>query len=442
MKKNNPSLPFLKNMQLLDLSKLVFDNSRAFAQKMDEEDPLAIYKEHFNFPIDKEGKKSIYFCGNSLGIQPKTAQKEVDKVMDQWKNAAVKGHFDKENAWVPFHLTLKEMMSKIVGAHASEVTIMNTLSVNLHLMLTSFYRPTGKRTKILVEPDIFPSDRYALESHLHWHGYNIKDHLIHIPKAEYQENLRKGDIKKIIDEQGDEIALIMLGGVNYYTGQILNIREITEWGHEKGCTVGFDLAHAAGNIPLNLHDDGVDFAVWCTYKYLNSGPGSIAGAFVHEKHGSDQSIPKFKGWWGHNAEIRFGMREDFDPMPGIESWQISCQPILSLAPVKAALEIFDQAGMKALRNKSILLTGYLEFLLAELNNKKIKIITPNLQLERGCQLSILIEEGDKSIYNKLIEQGIVVDWRNPNVIRVAPTPLYNGFEEVFTFVQALKMILN
>ncbi|MCL4106446.1 UNVERIFIED_CONTAM: hypothetical protein GTU68_030404 [Idotea baltica] len=333
-------------------------------------------------------------------------------------------------------------MAKVVGAKAEEVTLMNTLSVNLHLMMTSFYRPSGKRTKILIEADAFPSDRYAVESHIEWHGLSIEENLIFIPRDKHSETIKESTIKEILEERGDEIALIMIGGVNYYSGQFFNLSQITKWGHEKGCVVGFDLAHAAGNVPLGLHDSGVDFAVWCTYKYLNAGPGSIAGAFVHEKHHNDQGFPKLKGWWGHNPEIRFAMRDDFDPAQGVESWQISCQPILSLAPVKASLEMFEEAGMKALRNKSVLLTGYLEYLLETLSNDSLEIITPNLQSARGCQLSILLKKGDKQIHDKLIEKGIVADWRNPNVIRVAPAPLYNTYVDVWKFVESLKAIIN
>lgn len=442
MKKSIPPIPFLKNINLLDISSLVYEDSLEFARKMDAEDPLAHLKEDFNYPTNKNGEKLIYFCGNSLGLQSKQATKEVESIMAQWESLGVKGHFNGERPWVQLHLSLKEMMATVVGGKTDEVTLMNTLSVNLHLMLTSFYRPKGKRTKILIETDVFPSDRYAVESHIEWHGLNVEDELIYIEKSSHNENIDIAEIKKILDLQGDEIALIILGGINYYTGQVLNIRETTALGHAAGCVVGFDLAHAAGNVILNLHDDNVDFAVWCTYKYLNGGPGSIAGAFVHERNYIDQSIPKLKGWWGHNPEIRFGMREDFDPAPGVESWQISCQPILSLAPIKASLEMFEAAGMKPLRNKSILLTGYLEFLLNNLNNDKIEIITPKLQAERGCQLSLKIKGGDKEIYNRLIEKGFVMDWRNPNVVRVAPTPLYNGYEEVWRFVQALEEIIS
>ena len=441
MKKSIPSIPFLKNINLLDISNLVFEENLEFAKKMDENDPLRMFQKEFNYPADKDGNKLIYFCGNSLGLQSKKANVEVHKTLDQWHHLGVKGHFNGERPWVDMHLSMKEKMAEIVGAKASEVTLMNTLSVNLHLMLTSFYRPKGDRTKILIETDIFPSDRYAVESQIEWHGLEIKENLIYIPKSDHDELIKEEVIAEILEKEGNKIALVLLGGVNYYTGQLLNIAKLTKLGHKYGCIVGFDLAHAAGNVPLNLHEDDVDFAVWCTYKYLNGGPGSIAGAYVHEKFHNDTNRPKLKGWWGHNAEIRFGMREEFDPAPGVESWQISCQPILSLAPIIATLEMMHKASFKALRNKSILLTGYLEYLLKKLNNQNIKIITPHIQAERGCQLSIKVKGGDKSIYTKLIDKGFVMDWRNPNVIRVAPTPLYNGYEEVWRFVQALQECL-
>jgi kynureninase len=434
--------PFIKNINLLDVSKLLYENGEDFAKRMDAEDPLAKYKADFYFPKGKNGEDLIYFCGNSLGLQSKQAEEVTLSVLEQWKELGVKGHFNGDRPWVSFHLGLKDQMANVVGAKASEVTLMNTLSVNLHLMLTSFYKPKGSRTKILIEKDVFPSDRYAVESHIEWHGLSVEENLIYIERSKYSETVDKESIKQIIEEQGEEIALIMIGGVNYYTGQLFNLSQITEWGHSKGCMVGFDLAHAAGNVPLALHDANVDFAVWCTYKYLNAGPGSIAGAFVHERHHDDSTLPKLKGWWGHNAEIRFGMREDFEPAPGVESWQISCQPILSLAPVKASLDMFEEAGMKAIRNKSVLLTGYLEFLLRQMGDEEIEIITPQLQSERGCQLSILLKKGDRRVYESLIESGIVVDWRNPNVIRVAPAPLYNGYLEVWQFCEALKQALG
>ncbi|GLR18658.1 kynureninase [Portibacter lacus] len=434
--------PLIRNLDLLNISQHLYKSDLAFAQKMDAEDPLAHYKDDFYFPKNENGEDLIYLCGNSLGLQSRHAEEITLEILDQWKNLGVKGHFNGKRPWVPFHLSLKESMANVVGAKPEEVTLMNTLSVNLHLMLTSFYRPSGKRTKILIEQDVFPSDRYAVESHIEWHGLNIDDNLIFIPRDQHSDTVKESKIKEIINEQGEEIALIMIGGVNYYTGQFFNLLQITKWGHEKGCIVGFDLAHAAGNVPLALHNSGVDFAVWCTYKYLNAGPGSIAGAFVHEKHHTDQGIPKLKGWWGHNPEIRFAMRDDFDPAPGVESWQISCQPILSLAPVKASLDMFEKAGMKALRNKSVLLTGYLAYLLNELKNDAIEIITPNLQSARGCQLSILLKKGDKRIHDQLVERGIVADWRNPNVIRIAPTPLYNGYEDVWRFVDHLSNVLE
>lgn len=441
MKKGKQFDTMFRDFSMLDVSRILYKSDRSFAQKMDEEDPLGNYRNEFHFPKKEDGNEKIYFCGNSLGLASKGTEEMVLNVMEQWMNLGVKGHFNGQHPWVPFHLDLKEKMAKVVGAKASEVTLMNTLTVNLHLMMVSFYKPEGKRTKVLIEPDIFPSDRYAIESQIEWHGLVPNEEIIYIPKKEGQEIIEEDAIEKMLEEKGEEIALVILGGVNYYTGQLLDMKRITKAGHKAGCKVGFDLAHAAGNVPLNLHNDGPDFAVWCTYKYLNSGPGSIAGAFVHEKH-HEESLPKLKGWWGHNYDIRFKMRDEFDPMPGAESWQISCQPILSLVPIKASLELFDKAGMKALRNKSILLTGYLEFLLKEkIGEEKISIITPNVQKRRGCQLSIFLKEGDKKVYEALTQNGVIVDWREPNVIRVAPTPLYNGYEEVYEFVEVLDRLL-
>jgi len=434
--------PFLKNIDLLNISQLLYKSDEEFANKMDLEDPLNKFRGRFHFPKMEDGTETIYLCGNSLGLQSKLATSAVDMVMDQWRSLAVKGHFDNDNPWTSFHLSLKSSMAELVGAKPDEVTLMNTLTVNLHLMLTSFYQPKGRRTKILMEKDAFPSDRYAVESHLHWHGLSIEENIIYIYKEKGRHYIDQEEIKKIIEDQGEEIALIMIGGVNYYTGQCFNLPKIVEWGHSQGCIVGFDLAHAVGNVPLSLHDSGADFAVWCTYKYMNSGPGSIAGAYVHERYHSDDRLPKLKGWWGHDADIRFKMRDDFLPAPGIESWQISCQPILSLAPVKASLEMFAEAGMKALRNKSVLLTGYLEYLLKELSVSKIKILTPELQSERGCQLSIFIEGSDKSVHDQLSDAGVITDWRNPGVIRVAPAPLYNSYMDVYRFVKILSAIID
>ncbi len=442
MKKSIPPIPFLKGANMLDLSNILYKRGEDFAKKMDVDDPLAHFREEFYFPKDNDGNDLVYLCGNSLGLQSKDAEQDVLSILDQWKHLGVKGHFNGTRPWVPFHLSLKSQMAEVVGAKPEEVTVMNTLTGNLHLMLTSFYRPTGKRTKILLEKDLFPSDRYAVESQLQWHGLNPTEHILYIEANAYTEIIEEDQIKDIIELHGEEIALIMLGGVNYYTGQFFNLGKITKWGHEKGCIVGFDLAHAVGNVPLNLHEDEVDFAIWCTYKYLNSGPGSIAGAYVNERFHNDTERPKLKGWWGHKAEIRFGMREDFDPAPGVESWQLSCQPILSLAPIRSSLNLFERAGMKALRNKSVILTGYLEFLLREIDKHKIKIITPSLQSARGCQLSLKLKDGNKDIYHKMVERGFVMDWRNPNVIRVAPTPIYNSYVDVWRFVTALSEVLE
>lgn len=433
--------PFIKNIDLLNVSQLLYQSDRSFATKMDEEDPLAKYRDQFHIPKNERGEEKTYLCGNSLGLQSTGAADAVHQVMDQWRELGVKGHFNGEEPWVQLHWTLKEKMAEVVGAFPSEVTLMNTLTVNLHLMMASFYKPEGKRTKILMEEDAFPSDRYAIESQIEWHGLDPEKEIVLISKDPGKTTITESSIENILKERGDEIALVLVGGVNYYTGQVFDLAKISKWSKASGCRVGFDLAHAVGNIPLSLHDIEADFAVWCTYKYLNGGPGSIAGAFVHVKHHNDLNLPKLKGWWGHDPEIRFKMRDGFQPAPGIESWQISCQPILSLAPIKASLALFSEIGMKALRNKSVLLTGYLEYLLNELGNKKIKILTPELQSQRGCQLSIFIEGGDQSIYEELTKNDIVVDWRNPGVIRVAPAPIYNSYSDVWRFVEVLKKVI-
>jgi kynureninase len=411
------------------------------AKKLDAQDNLKLYRSQFHMPLQKNGEAHIYLCGNSLGLQPKQTKDYIQQELNDWAKLGVEGHFEAKNPWLPYHEFLTETMAKLVGAKPIEVVVMNTLSVNLHLMMASFYRPTKDRYKILMESDAFPSDRYAIESQLKFHGF--QDGLIELKPRNGEVLLRHEDIEKCVEEQGDEIALILIGCPNYYTGQVFNIKRIAELGHEKGCLVGIDLAHGVGNLKLELHDSGIDFAVWCTYKYLNSGPGSVGSCFVHERHARSFDLPRFAGWWGHNKETRFDMRDDFDPMPGAEGWQLSNPPILSLAAIRASLSIFEEVGMDQLRKKSLQLTGYLEELLTMILGDSIEIITPQNQEERGCQLSLRIKfKSGKAIFEAITKKGVIADWREPDVIRIAPVPLYNSFEDVYHFVMILKQVLE
>lgn len=412
-----------------------------FARQLDAADPLASYRQKFHIPKDQQGNDLVYFCGNSLGLQPKSTKAHIDQELKDWANLGVEGHLEAKNPWLPYHEFLTPAMAKLVGAKPIEVVVMNTLTANLHFMMVSFYQPTQKRYKIVIEADAFPSDKYAVESQLRHHGYDEKDGLI-IWKAPKGETLpRYEDLEAILEKQGDEIALIMIGAVNYYTGQYFDLKRITKLGHKHGCMVGFDCAHGAGNVPLNLHDSGADFAIWCSYKYLNSGPGSLSGCFIHERHAYDKNLNRFTGWWSHNKKTRFGMRDEFDVLPGAEGWQLSNPPILSMAAIKASLDIFEEVGIEKLNEKSKKLTAFLEFLIDDLGNENIKIITPKNPSERGCQLSIQVKSADKKLHEKLTKAGVISDWREPDVIRVAPVPLYNSFEDVFKMVQLLKALL-
>ena len=419
-----------------------FENNIAFARKMDEKDPLRKYRDMFHLPLQENGEPFVYLCGNSLGLQPKTTRDSVMQELEDWKHLGVEGHFHAKNPWMPYHEFLTNAMSKVVGAKPIEVVVMNTLTVNLHLMMVSFYRPEGKRKKIMIEFDAFPSDKYAVESQLKFHGLDPEENLIQLRAREGEVLLREEDIEQAIVDNGDELALIMLGNTNYYTGQFYDMKRITELGHSQGCVVGFDCAHGAGNVELNLHDAGPDFAVWCSYKYLNSGPGSLGGCFVHERHANNKELNRFAGWWGHNKETRFKMRDGFDPIPGVESWQLSNPPILSMAAIKASLEIFEEAGISNLRKKAKTLTGYCEYLIDEIGNDRIGIITPRDVEKRGSQLSIQVKNADKSLFQKISDAGVIADWREPDVIRIAPTALYNSYEDVFLFAQILKRQLN
>lgn len=418
---------------------MIYQNSLDFAKACDQNDALKHFREQFYFPTNNKGESKIYLCGNSLGLQPKITKDYVNEVLEDWAKYGVEGHTDAEHPWLTYHEILAKPMSKIVGAKASEVVIMNTLSVNLHLMMISFYQPTSKRRKILIEADAFPSDLYAVQSQLSFHGYHPEDDMLFWrPRKNQQYNL--SDFDALVESHKDEIALVLIGNTNYYTGQFFDMQHITKTCHDKSINIGFDLAHGAGNIQPDLHEVGADFAVWCTYKYLNAGPGSLGGCFVHEKHHNDKNLPRFKGWWGHDKTTRFNMRQDFKPIPTVEAWQLSNPPILSMAGVKSALDVFEDAGFKNILEKSKQLTGYLEFLLKDLSDENIKIITPEHPKERGCQLSIQFLDADKSLFDKLTAAGVVADWREPKVIRIAPAPLYNSFEDVYQFIQILKDI--
>jgi kynureninase len=408
---------------------------------MDANDPLAKYRERFYIPKGKNGEDCIYFCGNSLGLQPKTVRAYVEQELKDWELLGVEGHFHAKHPWLPYHELLTEQTARLVGAKPIEVVVMNSLTMNLHLMMVSFYRPTPARHKIIIEADAFPSDQYAVKSQIKFHGFDPQDSLIELQPRSGEATLRTEDIEALIEQEGRSVALIILGGVNYYTGQLFDIERITRAGHATGCVVGFDLAHAAGNVPLSLHDWNVDFAVWCSYKYLNGGPGSIAGCFVHERHANDSFLSRFAGWWGHNKQKRFLMGPDFDAIPGAEGWQLSNPSILPMAALRAPMEIFDEVGMEKLRVKSELLTGYLEFLLDQYSGDDFSIITPRDPRQRGAQLSIRVKKNGKELFKRLAAAGVICDWREPDVIRVAPVPLYNSFTDVYRFEEVLRKSL-
>ncbi|TDI67463.1 MAG: kynureninase [Bacteroidetes bacterium] len=416
-------------------------NSLEYAQQCDAQDELSHFRNKFLLPKDGEGNDLIYLSGNSLGLQPTITSEYILKELDDWAKLGVEGHTKAEHPWLPYHEFLSRNMANLIGAKPGEVVMMNTLTTNLHLMMVSFYKPTKTKYKIVVESDTFPSDKYAVESQLKFHGFDPVDGLILWTPPEGEELCRFEDLEAIMETQGDEIALLMIGSTNYYSGQLFPLKKITELGHSYNCKVGFDLAHGAGNIEPDLHETGADFAVWCSYKYLNSGPGSLGGCFVHERHAKNDTLKRFTGWWGHNKETRFNMRHDFEALPGAEGWQLSNPPILSMAAIRASLDVFAEAGMDRLRKKSIKLTGFLEYLIDELMDERIHIITPRNPEERGCQLSVQVKNADKSLHKQLTIAGVISDWRDPDVIRVAPVPLYNSFEDVFIFTERLKNIL-
>jgi kynureninase len=422
----------------MSLPSFNFRTDLDFAEEMDRNDPLKGFRSRFHIPIQEDGTPYLYFTGNSLGCQPVSTREFVETELEDWERMGVEGHFHARNPWMPYHEFLTESTARLVGAKPEEVVVMNSLTANLHFLMVSFYRPQGKRFKILIEADAFPSDIYAVKSQLHFHGHNPEEGLIMLRPRAAEHSLRTEDIESVIENEGDSIALILLGGVNYYTGQAFAFERIVKAGHAKGITVGFDLAHAAGNLNLKLHDWDVDFAAWCSYKYLNAGPGAVGGCFVHERYARRFDLPRFAGWWGHDKNTRFQMGPEFQAIPGAEGWQLSNAPILSMAALRASMEIFEEAGMSSLREKSLLLTGYLEFLIREAGELPIEIITPSDPAQRGCQLSLLAEQNGKALFHQLTKGGVIADWREPNVIRIAPVPLYNTFSEVWRFVELLK----
>jgi len=423
-----------------------FQAGEEFAVAMDARDPLAHFRERFCLPKTRRGDDCIYLCGHSLGLQPKTASAYLEQEMRDWAQLGVEGHFHGKNPWMPYHRLLTQQTAALVGALPTEVVVMNSLTVNLHLMMASFYRPTKERYKILVERGAFPSDQYAVKSQIQFHGFDPGSSdpgssLLELTPRDGESCMRDEDVESLIEREGDSIALVLLGGVNYATGQAFDMAGVTEVGRRKGCVVGFDLAHAAGNMPLRLHDWGPDFAVWCSYKYLNGGPGCVAGCFVHERHARAWELPRFAGWWGHDEKTRFQMGPDFHPMAGAEGWQLSNPPILALAPLRASMEVFSEAGLDRLRDKSVSLTGYMEFLLGQHASPKFSIITPREPERRGAQLSIRVPGKGRELCDRLAAGGVIGDWREPDTFRVAAVPLYNSYQDVYRFVQRFSAAL-
>ena len=419
-------------------------DQESFARDVDSRDPLALCRESFHLPRRDDGRPVIYLCGNSLGPQPRSAREIVEQELNDWARLAVDAHFRGHTPWYSYHETLRESGARLVGARPGEVVMMNTLTVNLHLMMVSFYRPTPQRRKILVEGPTFPSDLYAVQSQLRHHGHDPEADLIVVRPRDGEHAIRTDDLEGVLDQRGDEIALVLLSGVNYFSGQLFDMARITRAAKARGCGVGLDLAHAAGNAVLHLHDWDVDFAVWCSYKYLNAGPGAVGGCFVHERHGADASLGRFAGWWGNDPATRFQMqtRDRFVPFAGAEGWQLSNPSILAMAPLKASLDIFDAVGMEALREKSLMLTAFLQNLLDRTPRGRIEIITPREPSSRGCQLSLRVLSDAEELFRSLQAEGVVGDFREPDVIRVAPVPLYNTFHEVWRFASILTRLLG
>ena len=416
---------------------MLFQNTLEFARKLDKEDPLAKYRDKFHIP-SLNGSPVIYFTGNSLGLQPINAKDYVEEIMRDWRELAVEGHFYADRPWWDYHERLASPLSMIMGARPEEVSVMNTLTVNLHLLMVSFYRPTANKYKILVEEKAFPSDQYMVDSQARFHGFEPDEAIVELKKRDGEHHWRTQDILDTIEEIGDQLALVFLGGVNYYNGQVFDMKLITEAARNKGITVGWDLAHAAGNVNLELHNWDVDFAAWCSYKYMNSGPGNASGIFIHERHLNRQDIPRFEGWWGTKKESRFLMQPEFDPIPTADAWQLSNPPVLSLAPYLASLELFEEAGMDKLIEKRKKIVAYLEFILGEVCvevSGNFEVITPE---ERGCQLSVFLHGEGRALFDYLMKEGVIVDWREPNVIRLAPAPFYSSYEDMFRFGRILK----
>jgi kynureninase len=416
-------------------------SDRSSAEARDREDPLASYRQRFYLPQDEHGTPLIYFCGNSLGLQPRSTPAYVEQELEAWQTLGVRGHFEGRDPWVDYHAFLTEPMARVVGAKPEEVVVMNTLTANLHLMMVSFYRPTPQRYKIMIEEHAFPSDQYAVASQAAYHGYDPAEAVIKLRPRAGEHTLRPADIAAQIREAGESLALVLLPGVQYYSGQVMAMAQLIPTVHEVGAVAGLDLAHAVGNVPLALHHWGPDFAVWCNYKYMCGGPGAIGGCFVHERHAQAER-PRFAGWWGQKRENRFQMGDRFEPMPGAEGWQLSNPPIMALAAQRAALDLFDAIGMDRLRQKSEQLTGYLASLLAQPGFENLEIITPAEPAERGCQLSLVVHGRGREVFDRISQAGVVCDWREPNVIRVAPKPLYNTFEEVHRFAALLHEAIS
>ena len=416
-----------------------FSADEGFARQLDQDDRLRGFRDQFHLPRGKHGHTVIYFAGNSLGLMPKATREVVDQELENWAKFGVDAHHATGTPWYTYHEPLREPMARLCGAKPLEVICMNSLTVNLHLMMATFYRPTKSRFKILMEDPAFPSDTYAIKTQIRHHGLDPKEALVLARPRKGEFTIRMQDIVDLIDEQRDQLAVVMFAGINFFTGQLFEVEKITAAAHRHGVIAGFDLAHAIGNVPLALHDWNVDFAVWCSYKYLNAGPGAVAAAFVHERHAINTKLPRLAGWFGNDPNTRFQMQPEFSPVPSADAWQISNPPIFSMAPLRASLSIFDEAGgMEALRGKSIKLTGYLEFLLHDLGSQRFSVITPNEPRARGCQLSILAHEHPKELHQELGAAGVKCDFREPNVIRVAPTPLYNSFHEVWRFAKTLS----
>ncbi len=422
-----------------------YQNTLNFAKESDNSDSLKHFREKFFLP-QHTGKDGIYFTGNSLGLQAKITAEYVQQELNDWAKLGVEGHFQSKTPWMPYHEIFPKQLAKIVGCKEQEVIVMNSLTVNLHLLMVTFYRPTKQRYKIICEAKAFPSDQYAFETQAVFHGIDPADAVIEVSPREGEHTLRTEDILSTIAQHGDSIAVVLFSGVNYYTGQLFDMENITKAAHAVGAYAGFDLAHAVGNVELHLHEWNVDFACWCSYKYLNSGPGGVAGAYIHEKQAAKKDLPRFAGWWGHNKERRFKMEKGFNPIPTAEGWQLSNAPVLSMAVHKASLDIFDEAGIDQLHQKRKSLAGYLHFVLHAINDRKpekvLEIITPADEKERGCQVSILMLKDGKMIFDELTKQGVFADWREPNVIRVAPVPLYNSYEDVYRFGEIVNQLIS